>query len=288
MKFTKETFRKMLRTFVQTIIGYIAVNLAIVDFTADKEVVKSALIGLAISAVSAGMSAIMNLQKTENTEEMGEGAMTYDEFVKSYIGKATDIDGSSGVQCVDLAKMFIKYVLGVTPQSIGHAHSYYDNFENTYLKKHFTKIPYKVGVKAQKGDLVVWGIKYNGKSEYGHIAIATGENTAKTVTTYDQNWSGKAMKKVEHSVTGILGFLRPKDQSNIVTKAVTQPTAKYFAKYTGKSASIVDALTAINAKSTFAYRKKIANANGIKTYLGTAKQNTKLLELLKKGKLIKP
>lgn len=71
MKFTKETFRKMLRTFIQTIIGYIAVNLAIVDFTADKEVVKSALIGLAISAVSAGTAAIMNLQKTDNTEEMG-------------------------------------------------------------------------------------------------------------------------------------------------------------------------------------------------------------------------
>lgn len=72
MKFTKETFRKMLRTFIQTIIGYIAVNLAIVDFTADKEVVKSALIGLAISAVSAGTAAIMNLQKTDNTEEMGD------------------------------------------------------------------------------------------------------------------------------------------------------------------------------------------------------------------------
>ena len=73
MKFTKETAKKMFRTFIQTIVGYIAVNLAIVDFTADKEVIKSALIGLAISAVSAGMAAIMNLQKAENGEEMGGG-----------------------------------------------------------------------------------------------------------------------------------------------------------------------------------------------------------------------
>lgn len=65
------------------------------------------------------------------------------------------------------------------------------------------------------------------------------------------------------------------------------PTVKYYPKYTGKTISIVIALNSLGYNSTFAYRKKIANANGIKVYLGTASQNTKLLNLLKQGKLIK-
>lgn len=71
-------------------------------------------------------------------------------------------------------------------------------------------------------------------------------------------------------------------------KRTTFGAVKYFKKYTGKSGSIVTALNAIGATSTFAYRKKIAKANDVKLYAGTAKQNTTLLSLLKKGKLIKP
>ena len=36
--FTKETFRRMARTFLQAFIAYIAVNLVAVDFTSGKEV----------------------------------------------------------------------------------------------------------------------------------------------------------------------------------------------------------------------------------------------------------
>ena len=65
MKFTKETAKRMLRTFLQTAAGYIAVNLVAIDFTAGKDVLTSALVGLAVSATSAGLAAIMNLQKKE-------------------------------------------------------------------------------------------------------------------------------------------------------------------------------------------------------------------------------
>lgn len=61
----------------------------------------------------------------------------------------------------------------------------------------------------------------------------------------------------------------------------------YFKKYTGKSKSIVDALKAIGASSSMENRKKIATLNNIKNYTGKASQNTKMLNLLKKGKLIK-
>ena len=141
--------------------------------------------------------------------------MTYNAFIKKYLNKPTDYDGTSGVQCVDLAKLYIDKVIGVKPQSIGDAHCYYDDFYETYLKKYFTRIKYKKGVKSQRGDLVVWGIGYNGRSKYGHIALATGEQTKTTITTYDENYGEKAMHMVVHTLKGVEGFLRPIDQKNI-------------------------------------------------------------------------
>jgi N-acetylmuramoyl-L-alanine amidase len=66
------------------------------------------------------------------------------------------------------------------------------------------------------------------------------------------------------------------------------PAKKYFPKCKNTYTSIVDALGSLNITSSYAYRKKIATANNIKGYLGTAKQNTQMLSLLKQGKLIKP
>lgn len=63
---------------------------------------------------------------------------------------------------------------------------------------------------------------------------------------------------------------------------------KTYEKYVGTSVSIVDALNTIGVNSSFLHRKKIAKANGIKAYIGTAKQNTKMLSLLREGKLIMP
>lgn len=61
----------------------------------------------------------------------------------------------------------------------------------------------------------------------------------------------------------------------------------YLSNKSYKGKSIVDALNQINVNSTFTNRKKIASANGIKSYLGTHEQNVRLLNLLKNGRLIK-
>ena len=63
--FTKEKAKRMARTFGQAAVGYIIANLAVVDFSSGRDVAKSALIGLGVSAVAAGLSAVMNLQKAE-------------------------------------------------------------------------------------------------------------------------------------------------------------------------------------------------------------------------------
>ena len=65
-------------------------------------------------------------------------------------------------------------------------------------------------------------------------------------------------------------------------------TEDYFPKCSSSQTSIVNALKSIGADSSYSYRKKIAAANGISGYSGTAAQNTQMLNLLKQGKLIKP
>lgn len=72
MKITKNTVIKSLRTFVQTALGYMLVNIAILDFSSDYQVAKSTLIGLVVSAVSSGLCAVMNLERMgENNNDNG-------------------------------------------------------------------------------------------------------------------------------------------------------------------------------------------------------------------------
>ncbi|WP_294847976.1 CHAP domain-containing protein [uncultured Eubacterium sp.] len=206
--------------------------------------------------------------------------MTFNKWVKQNIGKSIDYDGTYGVQCVDLAKHYIKNVLGVTPQSIGNAIEYYNKRKTSeYLTKNFKWIDNTAEFIPKKGDLCV----FTSKSGNGHISVATGEGTTSYFYSYDQNFpkaKHEPMTKIKHSYTSFLGVLRPKKKKST--------SLKYFKAYKGDSESIVDALEAIGAKSDFSYRKKIAAKNKTKDYKGTPEQNEKMLALLKKGKLVKP
>lgn len=59
----KTWIKRAIRTFAQTAVGYITVNLVTVDFTAETPVIKTALIGIAVSSVAAGMAAVMNFKE---------------------------------------------------------------------------------------------------------------------------------------------------------------------------------------------------------------------------------
>ena len=63
---------------------------------------------------------------------------------------------------------------------------------------------------------------------------------------------------------------------------------KYFPKSNYDGGSLVNALVSGGESYGYAYREKIAKRNGIKNYTGTAAENTKLLNLYKAGKLVKP
>ena len=204
--------------------------------------------------------------------------MTFNEWVNKYIGRAVDYDGSSGAQCVDLAKCYLKEVHDVPQFSIGGSAKFYWEKDFSQLSG-FMKIKNTPDFVPVKGDVAVWNSsKGNG---HGHVAVCTGEGDTKSFYSYDMNWNGKAMKKVKHNYKGFYGVLRPKNRLKINTE-------KYFKACDKGYTSLVDALRSIGAKSDFAYRKVIASENNISAYIGSSKQNTTMLNLLKNGKLIKP
>lgn len=63
MIITKETLLRAGRTFLQSALAYITVNAVYINLTGNKASDKSAIIGLLVSAVSAGIAAAMNLEK---------------------------------------------------------------------------------------------------------------------------------------------------------------------------------------------------------------------------------
>lgn len=61
------------------------------------------------------------------------------------------------------------------------------------------------------------------------------------------------------------------------------PKVTYLSNTTYNGVSIVDALNQIGVDSSYSYRARLAEVNDISNYMGTAEQNTYMLELLKKG-----
>lgn len=68
-------------------------------------------------------------------------------------------------------------------------------------------------------------------------------------------------------------------------ECIASDNVKYLSNYNYRGTSIVDALNQIKVDSSYNYRAKLAKNNGISNYTGTAEQNTKMLEMLKKGTL---
>ncbi len=98
------------------------------------------------------------------------------------------------------------------------------------------------------------------------------------------NYSGTSSQNIQMlSLLKSGRLLRPDAAADPATD-----TVNYFPKYSGSSNSLVTALRAVGADSTYRYRKQIAAVNGISGYSGTAAQNILMLSKLKAGNLKKP
>ena len=63
----KEWVYRALRTFLQSAVGYIVIALPNVDFS-EQSKAKTALIGIGVSAVAAGLAAVMNIHSDKEEE----------------------------------------------------------------------------------------------------------------------------------------------------------------------------------------------------------------------------
>lgn len=204
----KDILIRALKTFVQAFLSAVSVD-ALLGVT-DADTLKKVLISILIAATAAGISAVWNFIKDLIDARLagkGSGTMRLDAFIKKYLGRAVDYDGTAGAQCVDLIKMYLKYVLGIVPKAIGNAHAYFDNFTlHSFLNKNFVRIKNSPNFVPMKGDVCVWSKKMN---KYGHVAIATGAGDTNKFITYDMNWGAKELRMIEHNYNYFLGVLRP-------------------------------------------------------------------------------
>lgn len=128
------------------------------------------------------------------------------------------------------------------------------------------------------------------------MQIATDPNEKYKPTMANIAWQytskGRFPKIISSGNSGNfdLNVLYKEPVAKKVEENVKKPIKKkitYYPRYKGKSSSIADALKLLSINPSKSNRKRIATLNGIKNYTGTATQNTKLLNLLKRGKLIK-
>ena len=92
-------------------------------------------------------------------------------------------------------------------------------------------------------------------------------------------------KAIVEAVTGKAVSAGSSNGASGTSKPSSGSGTSYYKAF--NSTSIVDGLKSIGVDSSISNRKKIAAANGISNYTGTAEQNTKLLSLAKQGKLKK-
>jgi hypothetical protein len=105
-------------------------------------------------------------------------------------------------------------------------------------------------------------------------------------------WRARRTRAVDAAARTIAVNTGGRTNVPAVPSSPAAPTApansRFFPRSDDARGSIVAALSRIRVDSSFANRTRIARANAITNYTGTAAQNTRLLTLLRQGQLRRP
>lgn len=102
----------------------------------------------------------------------------------------------------------------------------------------------------------------------------------------DSSFAARKQYAAQYGISNYSGTAAQNTQLLNLMRGGSAPEASsYYQAFS--NASLVDGLKSIGVDSSFTYRQKIAAANGISNYSGTASQNTTLCNLAKQGKLKK-
>lgn len=138
-------------------------------------------------------------------------ALSLQQFINTYNGRAVDFDGYYGAQCVDLIQFYNRDVVGVG-RFTGDAINIYGQLGNSYTWVRNTP----AGIP-RPGSVVVWGAPYGYnptlKRYFGHVAIVVSANL-NTMTVLSQNYpynTGTAFRTLSYN--GCIGWGTPKNVS---------------------------------------------------------------------------
>lgn len=143
-------------------------------------------------------------------------------------------------------------------------------------------------------------ISQEGNSSVRYFPKYTGSSESFAAALYvigsDGSYAYREKIAAANGISGYLGTLEQNKllfqllKAGLLIKPDTEPDLSeiYFPKYTGSEETLILALHAIGVDNSYSYRARIAVANDIAGYCGTAAQNIQMLELLRAGKLLKP
>lgn len=140
------------------------------------------------------------------------------------------------------------------------------------------------------------GVNYHSKASWSSSTVVGAYKKGKVLNVVARvKVDGVYMYKLDNGkyITSSTIYVKfstnkPTTTTTTTTSNTSSSSKKYYSKCSSKYGSLVDALVSIKVDSSMSNRTKIAKANSISNYTGTSAQNVKLLDLLKKGKLIKP
>jgi iron-sulfur cluster repair protein YtfE (RIC family) len=139
--------------------------------------------------------------------------LTIDQFISKYFGKQVEYhsyNSNALYQCTDLANLYIKEVLNLTPIIGTNAKDFPskigDEFE--FIKNTPDLIP-------KKGWIAIWNGRVGGGA--GHIAVVRDDKaTTTSFNSIDQNWSKPLFVTLEtHNYNSVSGFLVPTTQNDM-------------------------------------------------------------------------
>lgn len=126
-------------------------------------------------------------------------------YIDLWVESNKSSDPSTYDQCVDLWRVFNRKIIKA-PDIFGNPPELWEKYQSNY----YEKIPNTPEGVPQLGDVIVWGKSYGG---IGHIAICTEIANKRTFTSFDQNDPiNEPCHFQPHTYTGVLGWLRPKNQ----------------------------------------------------------------------------
>lgn len=169
---------------------------------------------------------------------------------------------------------------------------YYDKPVNkTRAQKMYDKVVAKTGLVGNRSKRISVGNFYViNKTVMPALLLENGfmDSVKDTPIILTDDHAKKSAQGIIDFLVAELKLTKKAATTTATQPTVAQPTTKYYPACDKRYYTIYTGLTSIGVNGSYSFRKKIAKANNIKGYIGTATQNTRMLNLLKAGLLIKP